>query len=83
LGRISLTEDAFKFLKYLEISFTSLGDLVGIESGSLLILAGTVLDLFPLFPLFIDLAFRVHLKETFYLKGFLLLSAWRESYPDE
>jgi len=62
-------------LKYLEIFFTSLGDLAGIRGRSLLILTGTVLDLSSLLPLFMGLAFEVYLKETFYLKKFLLLSA--------
>ena len=61
MGRILLTEGAFKFLKYLEISFTSLGDLVKIESRSLLILAGTVLE----FILFIAIVYRLSFQSIF------------------
>ena len=62
-------------LKYLEIFLTSLGDLAGIGSWSLSILAGLFMFFSPFFPVFIGFTFGVHLKNTFCLKELLSLSA--------
>ena len=62
-------------LKYLEIFLTSLGDLAGIGSHSLSMLAGLFMFFSPFFPVFIRFTFGVHLKNTFYLKELLSLSA--------
>jgi len=65
----------FKFLKNLEISLTSLGDLVEIRRGSFLMLAGTILFLLALLLLMIGFTLRVNFDMTFCLKEFKLLLA--------
>ena len=69
-----LTNTDFKFLKNLEISLTSLGDLAGIRGGSFLMLVGTTLFLLALFSLMIAFTLGVNFNMTFYFEEFKLLS---------
>lgn len=68
LVRDLLTGADFKFLKNLEISLTSLGNLAGIGGGSFLMLTETVLFLLALFLLMMGFTLRVNFNLTDRLK---------------
>ena len=65
-------------LKYLEISFTSLGDLAGIRSSLLMLTSLSVL-FSPFFSVLIELVLEVNLNAIFCLKELLFLSARSKS----
>jgi len=69
-------------LKNFEISLTSLGDLVRIGGGSLSMLTGLVVFLFPFFPLLMRFTLGVYINEISCLNKLLFLSAKREFHPE-
>ena len=52
------------------------------DRDSFLMLASLLKKISPFLLFLVGLIFRVHLKDTFYLKELLFLSAKREFYPE-